>query len=208
MHNRSLRFQSFSCVVALLLAAPPLAQAQSMLKLGSGSRQPGGGASSSGSAAAKVPAPPALPGAASTGSPAPLSRAPVDMQPTDALFDAINRGDIAIARDAISRGADLQGQNILGMTPLELSIDLGRNDISFMLLSMRAADDGRSRQAPAARTAAKTPATKQAKQAPPQPRTPVVASAPTPAQTARLYSGDGGTPNPNAGFLGFDSGRR
>ena len=127
------------------------------------------------------------------------------MQPTDALFDAINRGDIATARDAISRGADLHGQNILGMTPLELSIDLGRNDISFMLLSMRAADDGRSRQAPAARTAAKPPATKQAKQAPPHPRTPVAASAPTPAQTARLYSGDGGTPNPNAGFLGFDS---
>ena len=66
------------------------------------------------------------------------------MQPTDALFDAINRGDIATARDAISRGADLQGQNILGMTPLELSIDLGRNDISFLLLSMRAADDGRA----------------------------------------------------------------
>ena len=91
------------------------------------------------------------------------------MQPTDALFDAINRGDIATARDAISRGADLQGQNILGMTPLELSVDLGRNDISFMLLSMRAADDGRSRQAPAARTTAKTPPTKQAKQVPPHP---------------------------------------
>ena len=94
------------------------------------------------------------------------------------------------------------------MTPLELSVDLGRNDISFLLLSMRAADDGRSRQAPAARTTAKPPATKQAKQAPPHPRTPVAASAPAPAQTARLYSGDGGTPNPNAGFLGFDSSRR
>ena len=113
-------------------------------------------AAPSGSAAAKIPPPPALPGAASTGSPAPANHAPVDMQPTDALFDAINRGDIATARDAISRGADLHGQNILGMTPLELSIDLGRNDISFLLLSMRAADDGRSRQAPTARTTAKT----------------------------------------------------
>ena len=203
------RFLPASCIVALLLAAPPLAQAQSMLNLGSGgTRQPGAGAAPSGSAAAKIPPPPALPGAASTGSPAPANRAPVDMQPTDALFDAINRGDIATARDAISRGADLQGQNILGMTPLELSIDLGRNDISFLLLSMRAADDGRSRQAPAARTTAKTATTKQAKQVPPHSPTRVAASAPTPAQTARLYSGDGGTPNPNAGFLGFDSSRR
>jgi ankyrin repeat protein len=128
------------------------------------------------------------------------------MQPTDALFDAINRGDIATARDAISRGADLQGQNILGMTPLELSIDLGRNDISFLLLSMRAADDGRNRQAPAAKVTAKTIMTKQAP--PPHSPTRVAASAPTPAQSARLYSGDGGTPNPNAGFLGFDSSRR
>ena len=32
-----------------------------------------------------------------------------DLQPTDALFDAINRGDIAAARDALNRGADLNG---------------------------------------------------------------------------------------------------
>jgi hypothetical protein len=201
------RFLPASCLVALLLAAPPIAQAQSMLKLGSGgTRQPGAAAAPSGSAAAKIPPPPALPGAASTGSPAPANHAPVDMQPTDALFDAINRGDIATARDAIGRGADLQGQNILGMTPLELSIDLGRNDISFLLLSMHAADNGRSRQAPPTRTTAKTVTTKQ--QVPPHSSARVAASAPTPAQTARLYSGDGGAPNPNAGFLGFDSSRR
>ena len=47
------------------------------------------------------------------------------MEPNDALFDAINRGDIAAARDAISRGADLGARNILGMTPMELSVDLG-----------------------------------------------------------------------------------
>ena len=62
------------------------------------------------------------------------------MEPTDALFDAINRGDINAARDAISRGANLRGHNVLGMTPMELSVDLGRNDISFLLLSMRGAD--------------------------------------------------------------------
>ena len=151
-----------------------------MLNFG-GNRQPGAGAAAPGAAAAKIPPPPALPGAASTGSPAPANHAPVDMQPTDALFDAINRGDIATARDAISRGAELQGQNILGMTPLELSIDLGRNDISFLLLSMRAADDGRSRQAPPTRTTAKTATTKQAKQVPPpHSSTRVAGSAPTP----------------------------
>jgi ankyrin repeat protein len=129
------------------------------------------------------------------------------MEPNEALFDAINRGDIATARDALSRGADLHAHNILGMTPLELSIDLGRNDISFMLLSMRAADDTRPsqpRQARAAKPEPKPPA-RQAKRAPSRA---VAASAPAVSQTARLFSGDGGTPNPNAGFLGFDSGRR
>jgi ankyrin repeat protein len=69
------------------------------------------------------------------------------MPPTDALFDAINRGDIAAARDALNRGADLNGVNVLGMTPMELSVDLGRNDISFLLLSMRGEDGGRGSRA-------------------------------------------------------------
>src|SRR6202012_5975497 len=74
---------------------------------------------------------------------APSSHAPTDLQPTDALFDAINRGDIAAARDALNHGADMNGVNVLGMTPMELSVDLGRNDISFLLLSMRGEDPGR-----------------------------------------------------------------
>ena len=153
-----------------------------------------------------VTPPPALPGAGGS-APAPLTRAPTDMEPNEALFDAINRGDIATARDAISRGADLHGRNILGMTPLELSVDLGRNDISFMLLSMRAADDTRPAQSQRATTAkedGKRPV-RQAKKAPTRPPAPAATSA---QQTARLFSGDGGTPNPDAGFLGFDSGRR
>src|SRR5215472_8677828 len=156
---------------------------------------------------AKVIPPPALPGAANAGEVAPPSRVPLDMEPNEALFDAINRGDIGTARDALSRGADLHARNILGMTPLELSIDLGRNDISFMLLSMRAADEGRPAQA-GAQTAAKAQTGKPARPvrvaAQPVPRV----AQPVPAQTARLYSGDGGTPNPSAGFLGFDSTRR
>ena len=60
-----------------------------------------------------------------------------DMPPTEALFDAINRGDLAAAKDAINRGADINGRNVLGLTPLDLSVDLGRNNISFVLLSLR-----------------------------------------------------------------------
>ncbi|MCP1241068.1 ankyrin repeat domain-containing protein [Acetobacter lambici] len=60
-----------------------------------------------------------------------------DIEPTVALFEAINRGSVASARDAINRGADLNGHNILGQTPLDMSIDLNRNPITFLLLSLR-----------------------------------------------------------------------
>jgi hypothetical protein len=93
------------------------------------------------------PAPDAIPGAKASIPAAPALHPAGDMQPTDALFDAINRGDIASAREALSRGADLNGVNILGMTPMELSVDLGRNDISFLLLSMRGEDGNRGARA-------------------------------------------------------------
>ena len=60
-----------------------------------------------------------------------------DVDPTVALFQAINRGSVSSARDAINRGADLNGHNILGQTPLDMSIDLNRNPITFLLLSLR-----------------------------------------------------------------------
>ena len=160
-------------------------------------------------AAKKSAPPPALPGAESrTGSPAPPSDVPMDMSPNEALFDAINRGDVAAARDALSRGAQLDAHNLLGMTPMELAVDLGRNDIAFLLLSMRGSGTG-SAPPPAAsaeRSAAKAPAS------PPPPRgrrvvvakesTPVVAPA-SPVRP-RLFAHDGGTPIPSIGFLGFD----
>jgi len=180
--------------LVLLTAAAPLAHAQPLFN------QMGGGSKPAPPTKAELP--PGLPGAASRGS-APVTRVPTDMEPTEALFDAINRGDIGTARDAISRGADLHGHNVLGMTPLELSVDLGRNDISFLLLSMRGADDDRARQAP---PAAAKPTPKQARQVSPHP--PHVATTPVRTQTARLFGGDGGTPNPNAGFLGFGSAQR
>src|ERR1700722_18556247 len=128
-----------SLAVALLVAVSPLAQAQMGFNQIGNNGKPA-------APAAKIAPPPALPGAESNRPVVPATRPPTDMEPTDALFDAINRGDIGTARDAISRGADMRGQNVLGMTPLELSVDLGRNDISFMLLSMRAGDDDRGRQ--------------------------------------------------------------
>lgn len=188
-----IRLLPISCAVALLTGVPSLGHAQGMFK-------------DTPKQAPKPELPPGLPGATPSRGVAPPTHGPSDMEPTDALFDAINRGDIGSARDAISRGADLHGRNVLGLTPLELSVDLGRNDISFLLLSMRGGDDGQSRQPPAVATAKKSPGAKQARQVPQ--RAPARVAAPTPQQTAHLFSGDGGTPNPGAGFLGFGSGQR
>jgi hypothetical protein len=196
---------SRTCVAAVLLTAGlSVAQAQQFNSIGGNAPA---------KTAPKVEPPPALPGAAPAGRAAPSYRPANDLEPTDALFDAINRGDIGAARDAISRGAELNGHNILGMTPTELSVDLGRNDITFLLLSMRGGDDGRGRQPPPAVTAAKSGPTKATKQAARSPGTTAKSATATqgPAasqQTARLFGGDGGTPIPNAGFLGFDSSRR
>jgi hypothetical protein len=137
------------------------------------------------------------------------------MQPTEALFDAINRGDLATARDALSRGADMDGVNVLGLTPMELSVDLGRNDISFMLLSMRGEDSGRGsrasgRNAAAEASPAKTaaPVKTVAAKSPVRSRSVAVTKKPDatkPIATPKLFANDGGQPLPSAGFLGFDS---
>lgn len=159
---------------------------------------------------ARAVAPAALPGAQSTGNAAPATKSANDMSPNEALFDAINRGDIAAARDALSRGAELNGQNVLGMTPMELSVDLGRNDISFLLLSMRGeaprgGKTGNQGDA-AALLSGKAPPAKGSdrKGAPIK-----VAAAPAKAadRGPRLFANDGGAPVPAAGFLGFDAGR-
>lgn len=155
--------------------------------------------------------PPALPGSrAEPMAVVPAQKVPGDMPPTEALFDAVNRGDLPGARDAISRGADLQATNVLGLTPLELSVDLGRNEISFLLLSLRGGagySAGQTADAPAAPkppVRAERAAAAQAERA----RRSQVAARPAtdaPPQAPRLFSGNGGTPNPQAGFLGFDA---
>ena len=166
----------------------------------------------------QIPPPPALPGAASRTGAAPAMRIPLDMSPNDALFDAINRGDVPAARDALGRGADLSAQNLLGMTPTELSVDLGRNDISFLLLSYRGSDDSRDRQAPGTVEATTAATPNKMRPTSPKASTPIkapprtsailakaVVPVPSSAQPPRLFANDGGAPVPSVGFLGFDS---
>ena len=155
----------------------------------------------------QIARPPALPGAASrANTAAPATLIPNDMSPNDALFDAINRGDIAAARDALNRGAELSARNVLGMTPMDLSVDLGRNDISFLLLSYRDSDmpSGPPTQAKAAGAAAPVKVA-EAKSRIRSDAVPVKDVAPAPQQTPRLFANDGGAPVPSAGFLGFDA---
>ena len=144
-------------------------------------------------AAAKAP-PPAIPGAVSAGEAAPASKNAGEMSPNDALFDSINRGDAAGARDAISRGAQLEAHNVLGQTPTDAAIEANRNDITFLLLSLRGAVGGGGRPhvtrvaaAPLAKGAARHRAVAHVTRV--AARTPVVA--------------DAGRPNPAVGFNGF-----
>jgi hypothetical protein len=149
--------------------------------------------------------PPALPGAQPSGPGAPASRVPLDMPPTEALFDGVNRGDIETVRDALARGAELNARNILGITPTELAIDLGRNDIAFLLLSMRGADRNRNarRTTPAELTAPARPVAQATRPAPTTRATPVR----TAAASSGPYANEPGVPAPSAGFLGFDERR-
>ena len=156
----------------------------------------------------RVVPPPALPGAtARPGSVAPPAGVALDMSPNDALFDAINRGDVAAARDALSRGAQLSAQNILGLTPIELAVDLGRNDIAFLLLSMRdSSGSGSARPAPSgvekvtAKPALPAKPTRPAKVTA---RKAAPVTPPAPPQQPKLFANDGGAPIPGIGFLGF-----
>jgi len=155
--------------------------------------------------------PPALPGSrAEPTAVIPPERVATDMPPTEALFDSINRGDLAGTRDAVSRGADLQGTNVLGLTPLELSVDLGRNEISFLLLSLRGGSGYSAARTAEAAPAPKPPsrAERQAAAQAERTRRPQVAARPA-ANAAplapRLFASNGGAPIPQAGFLGFDT---
>ncbi len=153
--------------------------------------------------------PAALPGAA--GGEAAVDRGAVkqNLTPKDALFDAVNRGDLPAAREAVNRGADVDARGILGLTALELSVDLGRNPITFFLLSVRSGTDPSVERASTTSTATSA-VPKRVAAAQPVVATPAPAAAPmqatrpaTPAPIRPVASGDPGTPAPQAGFLGF-----
>lgn len=90
--------------------------------------------------AAKAAAPPAaLPGAQSSEMDG--KHSDMDLEPTAALYEAVTIGSLSAAKEAVNRGADLNGHNVLGQTALDMAIDLNRNDIIFFLLSMRGVED-------------------------------------------------------------------
>lgn len=198
----SIRCALAAAVMALVLLAPPAAQAQVGNML-TGALQSG---RSNGISSGKNPddyfrkpgLAPGIPGARTTPDrAAPSDKLATDMPPTDALFDAVNRGDIAATREALSRGADLNAHSILGLTPVDLSVDLGHTSITFLLLSMRSAAP-----APDAKRAAgrvnKAPLTSVRNDA-------ATRTAPRPVARPRpqVIADDGGTPRPSVGFLGF-----
>ena len=117
------------------------------------------------------------------------------MSPNDALFDAINRGDGAGARDAISRGAQLDAHNVLGQTPTDAAIEANRNDITFLLLSMRGSVGGGGRPHVTRVAAQAAPAKAGAHHRGAVHVTRVAAQTPVVA--------DPGRPNPAVGFNGF-----
>lgn len=171
---------------------------------------------------------PALPGLAGRRAPAPIEAEPgQNLSPNAALFDAINRGDLAAVRDAVARGADLGARNQLGLTPLDAAVDQGRTEISFYLLSAREPSRGAeppgqanlggppsspARRSPARREAASGEGAPTSGSSALAAQATLAASAAARNQAsaprgARLWAGDGGTPRPEIGFLGFDAGR-
>lgn len=184
---------------ALTLAAVP---AMAQLSGGSG----GGMGSMTPKAPAPQPrtpdiAPQALPGAAvpavATG---PVLAKPDIGDPTAALFAAITKGDDSAAQYALGRGADLQAQDQFGETPLDLAIALNRTSITFLLLQARneLAAQGSGPEPLGATWSLDQPSAPLANQT--ATYKPPPAPAPKPHTAGPVNNG---TPDPNAGFLGF-----
>jgi len=148
--------------------------------------------------------PPALPGVAARRgqAPIPAETSPSAMNPNDALFDGINRGDIATVRDAVARGADVNARNALGLTAVDSAVDQGRPEIMFYVLSVRGMAGNAPPppdSAPVRGARVRMPPPAPVRQAPVQP----VNAAP---RLPQLWQGNGGAPQPSIGFLGFDAG--
>jgi len=135
--------------------------------------------------------PPSIPGAQPDADKVviPSDKVAAEMSPNDALFDSINRGDLAASKDALNRGAQLDAHNVLGQTPIDAAVDLNHNDITFLLLSMRG-------------SVASTRQSSKAKFAGVHGKAILVKTAPHSAR-AQAALADRGTPNPAVGFTGF-----
>lgn len=145
---------------------------------------------------AKAP-PPAIPGAVSSGEAAPAGKNAAEMSPNDALFDAINRGDGGAARDAMNRGAQLDAKNVLGQTPIDAAIEANRNDITFLLLSLRGSA---GTSGPPHATSVSAAAMRASLHATGHSHTPALYAT---TAVAHLAPPNPGTPNPSVGFNGF-----
>ena len=176
---------------------------------------------------APQPSAPGLPGARPAGV---VSRGIINsdlLSPNDQLFDAIDRGDTSAARDAIARGAELDATNAVGQTPIDESVSLGRNEITFLLVTLLHAGgsnitdaqgpmampppntlglsskDERAVSTPVSFFGSQNPATATRR------KTHYFASASEnateAAPAAPSYADTTGTPVPSAGFVGFGS---
>jgi hypothetical protein len=167
----------------------------------------GGGAPTPRAEAAPDIAPPALPGADVTGgiATAPKVKKANSGDPTVDLFASINKGDFAGAQDAIGRGADLTAHDALGETPLDLSIALNQNNITFLILATLEEGGGSPSGPPVSvsSAAAAKPVVK------PKTHTVQVKEQTTPvakpeaSTPAPVYGSDSGQPNVSVGYLGF-----
>jgi hypothetical protein len=148
-------------------------------------------------------APPALPGAGETPgiATAPKLAKTFTGDPTTALFDAINKDDYSAAQDALSRGADLNAQNGLGETPLDLAIELNHNNITFMILSARNEDGD---NAGASETVTATPGAAPALHHHRMHVTPANVQSPMAAAKPARSPSSPGAPDVRAGYLGFE----
>ncbi|MDE8342590.1 MAG: ankyrin repeat domain-containing protein [Acidocella sp.] len=188
-------------IVAGLSVSPAMAQ-----MIPSATGLTGGGAAPQPRAETPDIAPPALPGADVTGgiATAPKIKKANSGDPTVDLFAAINKGDYAAAQDAIGRGADLTAHDALGETPLDLSIALNQNNITFLILATQQ-EGGSSPSGPPMSVTSTAPAKPvvKPKAHPVQVRVETAPLAAAPKPAAPVYGSDTGQPNVSVGYLGF-----
>ncbi len=194
----------------LLIAALALAGLLLVPAEAASQQAPGPGAQAPG-----AQAPGAQPQGGAAAGPRARARQAPSGTPTEQLFEAINQGEMEDVRAAVAAGADIGARNVLGLTPMDLAVDLGRNDVALYLISLGRVRErplaplpqDTSRQRDLARSTAQQRRAEDAaieaalrQRGPSVSRQGIVAVAP-------LWQGNGGAPNPGIGFLGAGAGR-